>query len=55
MEQRYVALTLQHRGARRLMVTVPSEPNIAPPGYYMMFLVDDRGVPSVARMVHLGP
>jgi hypothetical protein len=26
----------------------------APPGYYMLFYVDDRGVPSEAVMVHLG-
>lgn len=55
MEQRYITLDHTHRGARRLIVTAPTEPNIAPPGYYMMFLVDDRGVPSVARMVHVGP
>ena len=54
-EQRYVGLTLEHRGARRLVVRAPTEPNIAPPGYYMMFLVDGRGVPSVARIVRLGP
>jgi hypothetical protein len=55
MEQRYVALPFAHRGARQLLVTAPTEPSIAPPGPYLMFLVDDRGVPSVARMVHVGP
>lgn len=34
-------------------VTVPNEPNLAPPGWYMMFLVDVNGVPSEARWVHL--
>lgn len=37
-----------------LEVTVPANPNLVPPGPYMLFLVDDRGVPSVARMVSVG-
>lgn len=27
--------------------------NIAPPGFYMLFLIDDKGVPSVARIVRI--
>jgi hypothetical protein len=34
--------------------TVPQNPNIAPPGWYMLFLVDTNGVPSVASWVRLG-
>jgi hypothetical protein len=37
-----------------LTVTAPSNRNSAPPGYYMLFLLDNHGVPSVARIVHLG-
>ena len=29
-------------------VKMPANGNYAPPGYYMLFLVDDKGVPSVA-------
>jgi hypothetical protein len=36
-----------------LTVTAPAGPADAPPGDYMMFLVDDAGVPSVASFVHL--
>jgi hypothetical protein len=25
-----------------------------PPGYYMLFVVDSAGVPSVASFVHIG-
>ncbi len=32
-------------------VTAPADPNLAPPGPYMLFLVDGDGVPSIARMV----
>jgi hypothetical protein len=36
-----------------LNANVPAERNIAPPGWYMLFLTDQDGVPSVARWVHL--
>jgi chitodextrinase len=32
-------------------VKMPADGNYAPPGYYMLFLVDDKGVPSVASFV----
>jgi hypothetical protein len=32
---------------------VTNEHNIAPPGWYMLFLVNREGVPSVAKWVHL--
>lgn len=34
-----------------LSVTLPNDPNHAPIGYYMLFLVNDQGVPSVAEWV----
>ena len=34
-------------------VTAPSGPNLAPPGYYMLFLLNSAGVPSTARMIRL--
>ncbi len=39
---------------RELKVGLPSNPNLAPPGYYMVFLVDSQGVPSLAKWVHVG-
>ncbi len=53
MEQRYVPLAFT-AGAGSLAVTAPANANIAPPGVYMLFLVDAAGVPSVAHMVTLG-
>jgi hypothetical protein len=38
-----------------LSVTVPSNTNVAPPGHYMLFLLNNNGVPSVARIVQLNP
>jgi hypothetical protein len=34
-------------------ITVPANHNIAPPGWYMLFIVNNNGVPSVAHWVHL--
>ena len=36
-----------------LAVHVPDNPNIAPPGWYMLFLADQDGVPSVATWINL--
>jgi uncharacterized repeat protein (TIGR02543 family) len=38
-----------------LAVTPPSSGRIAPPGPYMLFLVNEAGVPSVAQIVTLSP
>jgi hypothetical protein len=50
--QRYVPLSFSAAGTS-LTVTSPANVNVAPPGYYMLFVVDSNGVPSVARMVKL--
>ncbi|MGK5680916.1 galactose oxidase-like domain-containing protein [Actinoplanes sp. URMC 104] len=51
-DQRSVALALTH-SAGRLELRVPREAGVAPSGWYMLFLVDDRGRPSVARWVRV--
>jgi galactose oxidase-like protein len=53
-DQRYVGLAITQRGNSWLAVTAPPDGGVAPPGYYMLFLVDDRGVPSQARFVRVG-
>ncbi|WP_329337618.1 DUF1929 domain-containing protein [Streptomyces sp. NBC_01352] len=53
--QRFVDLPLSVDG-NNIDLNVTSNPNIAPPGWYMLFAVDANGVPSVAKWVHLqGP
>jgi hypothetical protein len=51
-DQRYLPLvfTLASGG---LNVTMPANANLAPPGDYMLFIVNSSGVPSVASMVTL--
>lgn len=50
--QRYVPLTFTQSGTN-LTITPPATPLEAPPGDYMMFLVSQAGVPSVARHVRV--
>jgi hypothetical protein len=50
MSQRYVALAFTP-GTGRLEATAPSNGNAAPPGYYLLFIVDNDGVPSEAVFV----
>jgi hypothetical protein len=50
--QRLVPLTFTQTGGG-LSVTLPASRNVAPPGPYMLFLVNGNGVPSVARIMLL--
>ena len=52
-EQRQVGLSYTVSDPQTLMATAPPSGFIAPPGYYMLFLVNQAGVPSVAQFVHL--
>src|SRR5205814_6117793 len=36
-----------------LSVTAPSNPNTTPRGYYMLFILNSNGVPSVAKIVQI--
>ncbi|MEW2632308.1 galactose oxidase-like domain-containing protein [Streptomyces sp. NPDC048389] len=51
--QRFVDLPMTVDG-NNVDLNVTSNPNLAPPGWYMLFAVDANGVPSVAEWVHLG-
>jgi len=50
--QRYVALPLTVNGSN-IGLNVTTNPNIAPPGWYMLFVTNASGIPSVAQWVHL--
>ena len=53
MDQRYVPLNFDVHDALGLEVKAPANGNLAPPGYYMLFLISDDGVPSIAKYVRL--
>jgi hypothetical protein len=48
-------LTFSATGSTTLSVMGPKNANVAPPGPYMLFLVNAKGVPSKAKMVTVGP
>ena len=50
--QRFLKLTFQAT-AGGLTVQAPSTANLAPPGHYMLFILDANGVPSVAPIVKI--
>jgi len=62
-DQRYVELEITEYGdnyvkykmplARPGTPGLPADSNLVPAGYYMIFLVSNAGVPSVARWVKL--
>jgi hypothetical protein len=41
------------RGSTGVTITAPANNNLAPPGYYLLFLVNDAGVPSIGQMVRI--
>ncbi len=55
MDQRYVSLdfTQPVETPNTLIADTPPNSTLAPPGYYMLFLVDTDGVPSTAKMMQL--
>jgi len=50
--QRYVPLSFT-TSAGSLSVQAPTNANVAPPGYYMLFIVNSNGVPAIGVFVQL--
>ena len=54
MNQRLIPLALTKRTGC-VDLSAPPNANAAPPGWYMLFLLNAQGVPSVAKFVRLRP
>ena len=52
-EQRYVGLKFSSKDSNTLTVTLPSNKNLVPPGYYLLFILNNEGVPSIAPFVQV--
>lgn len=52
--QRFNRLPFELASPGSLTVHAPTSSNLCPPGHYMLFLLNAHGVPSVARIVHVG-
>ena len=53
--QRLVDLEITAQGGGAVQAMVPANSNLAPPGWYMLFLVNQEGVPSVANWIQITP
>jgi len=51
--QRFVPVQFTAPGDGTLSVSMPANPNLAPPGHYLLFILNKDGVPSIARTVRL--
>ena len=54
MNQRFVEPAFSVSG-NRIDVALPANAYETPPGYYMVFVIDDAGTPSRARMIRVNP
>jgi hypothetical protein len=52
-QQRIVDLPFTRHGFCHLEIHITDEPNLAPPGWYLLTIVDQQRIPSVARWVHI--
>ncbi len=55
MSQRMIGCVIAGRGPTSLQVQAPPDGNVAPPGHYLLFVVDTARVPSVAAWIRLTP
>lgn len=53
MEQRFIELAFTEDNGV-LDVQLPATANLATPGYYLLYVLDDTGTPSVAHMLKMG-
>ena len=53
-DQRYVGCTFTVTGAQEIKITAPPNSRVAPPGWYLLFLIDDQGVPSLGSFIRIG-
>ena len=47
-------VTIDSNTGSSVRFTIPDNPNLLPPSYYMVFLMSTDGVPSVARWIRIG-
>jgi YVTN family beta-propeller protein len=52
-DQRRIPLQFSPTGTNAYALHLPSNPGVLLPGYYMLFAMNDAGVPSVSRMVRI--
>ena len=53
-EQRLIPVPFTQSGTQ-ITATLSASPELAPPGYYMLFVFNTAGVPAVAKIISIGP
>jgi hypothetical protein len=53
-DQRYVGLNFDHVNANTLTATIPNDPSVLPPGYYMLWIINNNGLPcKLAKFIRV--
>jgi Domain of unknown function (DUF1929) len=52
-EQRLIDVAFASGAGGSITLQMPDNPNLAPPGWYLVFALDHHGVPSVGQWLHL--
>jgi Domain of unknown function (DUF1929) len=53
VNERSIAVRFTRTGGDELRITLPSNPDLVPPSYYMLFAINTKGVPSTAAWVRV--
>ena len=54
MDQRCIMLPIKEQTKNSLKLSSPKDGTYAPPGYYMLFILNKEDVPSVGKIVKVG-
>lgn len=54
MDQRCAVLTIIEQVNDILKISGPKDGTYAPPGYYMLFILDNKNIPSIANVIRVG-
>jgi Domain of unknown function (DUF1929)/Glyoxal oxidase N-terminus len=54
MDQRCILLSIMDRTVKTLKLLTPKDGSWAPPGHYMLFVVNNDGLPSIGKIVQVG-
>jgi hypothetical protein len=53
-DQRYVGLNFSTVNATTLTASIPTDPSVLPPGYYMLWIIDNAGLPcKLAKFIRV--
>jgi hypothetical protein len=53
VNQRSIAAPIRDVGNGTITISIPSNPNVIPPSYYMLFAVSRSGIPSIAYWIRV--